>query len=233
MPRSRALCTRCLLCFQAPSTFSKLKMEIKKSRRHPLGKPPTRSPLTVVKQEASSDEGEAPGPPPPAGHLTQWPLLGLQCSLQPRPGCPAETPQGMTPILGAPLPTLGCLLCSGPRPEMDTMTCGGLKPQPAARSPRPQVPFTFVCLGFPVWKMGAASPARCPAVVASPRWVPGMPGWVVVRSCLCLCSGHAPALTFYETLSCPRQKPPAPGLGWPPPTPVALCVRVPSWPPGG
>ncbi|XP_060001460.1 lysine-specific demethylase 4B isoform X3 [Lagenorhynchus albirostris] len=41
---------------QAPSTFSKLKMEIKKSRRHPLGRPPTRSPLSVVKQEASSDE---------------------------------------------------------------------------------------------------------------------------------------------------------------------------------
>uniref|UniRef100_A0A673V1L6 Lysine-specific demethylase 4B n=1 Tax=Suricata suricatta TaxID=37032 RepID=A0A673V1L6_SURSU len=43
-----------------PSTFSKLKMEIKKSRRHPLGKPPTRSPLTVVKQEASSDEEAFP-----------------------------------------------------------------------------------------------------------------------------------------------------------------------------
>ncbi|XP_037679976.1 lysine-specific demethylase 4B isoform X2 [Choloepus didactylus] len=41
---------------QALATFSKLKMEIKKSRRHPLGKPPTRSPLSVVKQEASSDE---------------------------------------------------------------------------------------------------------------------------------------------------------------------------------
>ncbi|XP_006868972.1 PREDICTED: lysine-specific demethylase 4B [Chrysochloris asiatica] len=45
---------------QAPSTFSKLKMEIKKSRRHPLGKPPTRSPLSVVKQEASSDEEVLP-----------------------------------------------------------------------------------------------------------------------------------------------------------------------------
>ncbi|XP_032250423.1 lysine-specific demethylase 4B isoform X3 [Halichoerus grypus] len=45
---------------QAPPTFSKLKMEIKKSRRHPLGKPPTRSPLTVVKQEASSDEEAFP-----------------------------------------------------------------------------------------------------------------------------------------------------------------------------
>uniref|UniRef100_A0A8C3SL66 Lysine-specific demethylase 4B n=1 Tax=Chelydra serpentina TaxID=8475 RepID=A0A8C3SL66_CHESE len=41
---------------QATSAFSKMKMEIKKSRRHPLGKPPTRSPLSVVKQEASSDE---------------------------------------------------------------------------------------------------------------------------------------------------------------------------------
>ncbi|KAM7242077.1 hypothetical protein CapIbe_006548 [Capra ibex] len=45
---------------QNPSTFSKLKMEIKKSRRHPLGRPPTRSPLSVVKQEASSDEESFP-----------------------------------------------------------------------------------------------------------------------------------------------------------------------------
>uniref|UniRef100_A0A8D1JBJ9 [histone H3]-trimethyl-L-lysine(9) demethylase n=1 Tax=Sus scrofa TaxID=9823 RepID=A0A8D1JBJ9_PIG len=45
---------------QAPATFSKLKMEIKKSRRHPLGRPPTRSPLSVVKQEASSDEEAFP-----------------------------------------------------------------------------------------------------------------------------------------------------------------------------
>ncbi|XP_021488615.1 lysine-specific demethylase 4B isoform X1 [Meriones unguiculatus] len=43
---------------QVPTPFSKLKVEIKKSRRHPLGRPPTRSPLSVVKQEASSDEGE-------------------------------------------------------------------------------------------------------------------------------------------------------------------------------
>ncbi|XP_045405141.1 lysine-specific demethylase 4B isoform X2 [Lemur catta] len=45
---------------QALPTFSKLKMEIKKSRRHPLGRPPTRSPLSVVKQEASSDEEAFP-----------------------------------------------------------------------------------------------------------------------------------------------------------------------------
>lgn len=43
--------------FQGTTSFSKLKVEIKKSRRHPLGRPPTRSPLSVVKQEASSDEG--------------------------------------------------------------------------------------------------------------------------------------------------------------------------------
>lgn len=42
---------------QGTTPFSKLKVEIKKSRRHPLGRPPTRSPLSVVKQEASSDEG--------------------------------------------------------------------------------------------------------------------------------------------------------------------------------
>ncbi|KFW94987.1 Lysine-specific demethylase 4B, partial [Phalacrocorax carbo] len=41
---------------ETASAFSKMKMEIKKSRRHPLGKPPTRSPLSVVKQETSSDE---------------------------------------------------------------------------------------------------------------------------------------------------------------------------------
>lgn len=54
LPHLRCSCP----VFQGPSAFSKLKMEIKKSRRHPLGKPPTRSPLSVVKQEASSDEGE-------------------------------------------------------------------------------------------------------------------------------------------------------------------------------
>lgn len=63
-PPNHALRTHSPFCFQAPPTFSKLKMEIKKSRRHPLGKPPTRSPLTVVKQEASSDEGEAPAQTP-------------------------------------------------------------------------------------------------------------------------------------------------------------------------
>lgn len=46
------------ILLQTASAFSKMKMEIKKSRRHPLGKPPTRSPLSVVKQETSSDEGE-------------------------------------------------------------------------------------------------------------------------------------------------------------------------------
>uniref|UniRef100_F6U3W6 [histone H3]-trimethyl-L-lysine(9) demethylase n=1 Tax=Ornithorhynchus anatinus TaxID=9258 RepID=F6U3W6_ORNAN len=45
---------------QASATFSKLKMEIKKSRRHPLGKPPTRSPLSVVKQDTSSDDEAFP-----------------------------------------------------------------------------------------------------------------------------------------------------------------------------
>ncbi|XP_006639963.2 lysine-specific demethylase 4B isoform X1 [Lepisosteus oculatus] len=43
---------------QPPPSYSKLKMkmEVKKSRRHPFSKPPMRSPLSVVKQEASSDE---------------------------------------------------------------------------------------------------------------------------------------------------------------------------------
>ncbi|XP_062452095.1 lysine-specific demethylase 4B isoform X5 [Rhea pennata] len=45
---------------QTAAAFSKMKMEIKKSRRHPLGKPPTRSPLSVVKQETSSDEETFP-----------------------------------------------------------------------------------------------------------------------------------------------------------------------------
>uniref|UniRef100_A0A665VQR3 [histone H3]-trimethyl-L-lysine(9) demethylase n=1 Tax=Echeneis naucrates TaxID=173247 RepID=A0A665VQR3_ECHNA len=38
--------------------FSKMKMptEVKKSRRHPLSKPPTRSPLSIVKQEPSGDK---------------------------------------------------------------------------------------------------------------------------------------------------------------------------------
>ncbi|KAM8939760.1 lysine-specific demethylase 4B [Pelodytes ibericus] len=43
---------------KVPSLFPK--MEIKKSRRHPLGRPPTRSPMSVVKQEVFSDEESIP-----------------------------------------------------------------------------------------------------------------------------------------------------------------------------
>uniref|UniRef100_A0A8B9LL24 Lysine-specific demethylase 4B n=1 Tax=Astyanax mexicanus TaxID=7994 RepID=A0A8B9LL24_ASTMX len=41
------------------NSFQKMKMavEVKKSRRHPFSKPPTHTPLFIVKQEASSDEG--------------------------------------------------------------------------------------------------------------------------------------------------------------------------------
>uniref|UniRef100_A0A8B9LIH2 Lysine-specific demethylase 4B n=1 Tax=Astyanax mexicanus TaxID=7994 RepID=A0A8B9LIH2_ASTMX len=35
----------------------KMAVEVKKSRRHPFSKPPTHTPLFIVKQEASSDEG--------------------------------------------------------------------------------------------------------------------------------------------------------------------------------
>ncbi|KAG5851441.1 hypothetical protein ANANG_G00093460 [Anguilla anguilla] len=40
------------------SSYSQLKkrLEVKKSRRHPFSRPPMRSPLSIVKQEASSDE---------------------------------------------------------------------------------------------------------------------------------------------------------------------------------
>ncbi|XP_059847620.1 lysine-specific demethylase 4B isoform X1 [Hypanus sabinus] len=41
---------------QLPPVYPKLKREITKSRRHPFSKPPARSPLSVVKLEASSDE---------------------------------------------------------------------------------------------------------------------------------------------------------------------------------
>lgn len=44
-------------------SFSKIKMptEVKKSRRHPLSKPPMRSPLSIVKQEPASDK-DLPSP---------------------------------------------------------------------------------------------------------------------------------------------------------------------------
>ncbi|XP_028299814.1 lysine-specific demethylase 4B [Gouania willdenowi] len=40
------------------ATYSKMKMptEVKKSRRHPLSKPPTRSPLSIVKQDPTSEK---------------------------------------------------------------------------------------------------------------------------------------------------------------------------------
>ncbi|XP_029905184.1 lysine-specific demethylase 4B isoform X2 [Myripristis murdjan] len=52
------------------SSYSKHKMptEVKKSRRHPLSKPPMRSPLSIVKQEPASDE-ELSSPPPLDGTI--------------------------------------------------------------------------------------------------------------------------------------------------------------------
>ncbi|XP_051979723.1 LOW QUALITY PROTEIN: lysine-specific demethylase 4B-like [Xyrauchen texanus] len=51
----------------------KKKMEVKKSRRHPFSKPPMRSPLSIVKQEASSDEELYSGLPVGGGvgHVTK------------------------------------------------------------------------------------------------------------------------------------------------------------------
>uniref|UniRef100_A0A8C2B5P4 [histone H3]-trimethyl-L-lysine(9) demethylase n=1 Tax=Cyprinus carpio TaxID=7962 RepID=A0A8C2B5P4_CYPCA len=49
-----------------PFTKLKKKVEVKKSRRHPFSKPPMRSPHSIVKQEASSDEGECGGVQPEA-----------------------------------------------------------------------------------------------------------------------------------------------------------------------
>ncbi|TNN30293.1 Lysine-specific demethylase 4B [Liparis tanakae] len=40
------------------ANFSELKTEVKKSRRHPLSKPPMRSPLSILKQDPASDKGE-------------------------------------------------------------------------------------------------------------------------------------------------------------------------------
>lgn len=39
--------------------YSKMKMptEVKKSRRHPLSKPPMRSPLSILKQDPTNDKG--------------------------------------------------------------------------------------------------------------------------------------------------------------------------------
>uniref|UniRef100_A0AAY4BBE5 Lysine-specific demethylase 4B n=1 Tax=Denticeps clupeoides TaxID=299321 RepID=A0AAY4BBE5_9TELE len=45
-------------------------VEVKKSRRHPFSKPPMRSPLFIVKQEASSDE-ETPSALPGGGDIEQ------------------------------------------------------------------------------------------------------------------------------------------------------------------
>uniref|UniRef100_A0A4W5QZZ0 [histone H3]-trimethyl-L-lysine(9) demethylase n=1 Tax=Hucho hucho TaxID=62062 RepID=A0A4W5QZZ0_9TELE len=64
----------CSFIFGVPQQSSfyskqlKIKMEVKKSRRHPLSKPPMRSPLSIVKQEMSSDE-ELFSPLPLDGHV--------------------------------------------------------------------------------------------------------------------------------------------------------------------
>lgn len=46
----------------AQTCFSKMKMptEVKTSRRHPLSKPPMRSPLSILKQDPAPDKGVCP-----------------------------------------------------------------------------------------------------------------------------------------------------------------------------
>ncbi|XP_010869557.2 lysine-specific demethylase 4B isoform X2 [Esox lucius] len=64
---------------QSPSYSKQLtmRMEVKKSRRHPLSKPPTRSPLSIVKKQETSSDEELLSPVPldvsvkNAGHLCQ------------------------------------------------------------------------------------------------------------------------------------------------------------------
>lgn len=48
--------------FFGQTCFSKMKMptEVKKSRRHPLSKPPMRSPLSILKQDPAPDKGVCP-----------------------------------------------------------------------------------------------------------------------------------------------------------------------------
>lgn len=59
----RYVCLDIKSCFCSffQASFSKIKMptEVKKSRRHPLSKPPTRSPLSVVKQDPTTDKGSS------------------------------------------------------------------------------------------------------------------------------------------------------------------------------
>ncbi|XP_076009166.1 lysine-specific demethylase 4B isoform X2 [Genypterus blacodes] len=44
------------------ASYNKVKMEVKKSRRHPLSKPPMRSPLSIVKQEPTDKDLSPPMP---------------------------------------------------------------------------------------------------------------------------------------------------------------------------
>lgn len=136
-------------------------MEIKKSRRHPLGKPPTRSPLTVVKQEASSDEGEAPRLFPCMDRQARLPPPRPQCSPQ---GLPRHGPHPICPVSH-----LGVLaLCwsqslKRTRPVRGRLQVTGAQTRACRPEPKTMVPVTLVCLSFPICRVGAASLERRPA----------------------------------------------------------------------
>uniref|UniRef100_A0ACB8F1K4 Lysine-specific demethylase 4B n=1 Tax=Sphaerodactylus townsendi TaxID=933632 RepID=A0ACB8F1K4_9SAUR len=124
--------------FATTSTFSKLKMEIKKSRRHPLGKPPTRSPLSVVKQEAaSSDEETLPfsgeedvGDPEPLKSLLslQWKNKALNF--------PAERKFNASAALNEPY----CAICTLFYPYNQALKMEKETPTPSGDSSAPQPP---------------------------------------------------------------------------------------------
>lgn len=205
--------------FQATTPFSKLKVEIKKSRRHPLGRPPTRSPLSVVKQEASSDEGEHGAQPLSTGasvhpsnslesSLHCGSLVTMLCEAQHSLLCPLTS---VGPTVHVPMPRTThspCCLqglhstllpmhtCQDPIPQCHVTTEG---PDPQARSlvhwyshPSEQWAATLSISEGRSGGCGLLQRAQCtqPEVVMC-RWCLGLWLWAA-GNCFVICAQELP-----------------------------------------
>ncbi|XP_029285313.1 lysine-specific demethylase 4B [Cottoperca gobio] len=119
------------------ASYSKVKMptEVKKSRRHPLSKPPMRSPLSILKQDPTRDK-ELSSPTPLDSDIKKQEHLWQNHS----PNFLAEKAFNAAVAALQPHCAICSLFCPYPKPHKDTFVANDTQRSSLPRLTRPLVP---------------------------------------------------------------------------------------------
>ncbi|CAG5864119.1 unnamed protein product [Menidia menidia] len=155
------------------TSFSKIKMptEVKKSRRHPLSKPPMRSPLSIVKQDPAGDK-ELSSPMPLDSDMKKQEHLWQNHS----PNFVAEKSFNAAVAALEPYCAVCSLFCPYTKPQKDVLTAKDVPDIPMARhgsTTRPLVPEMCFSVGagnteppptnYHIGEDGTSLLIRCPS----------------------------------------------------------------------